>query len=152
MLRISTLRKFYLTFVRTYADVNQLHLTLASPTKVFYNSKVVKQVDIPSFSGNFGVLANHVPILALLKPGVIKVFEEDGKINDIFVSSGTVTINSDSTCQVLAEEAIPLDYIDQSACKEALHHYQQEMSKASEDQKAELAIGIEVLETISKLA
>ena len=37
----------------------------------------MKQVDVPSFSGNFGVLADHVPILAVLKPGVVTVHEND---------------------------------------------------------------------------
>jgi len=38
----------------------------------------VKQVDVPSFSGSFGILPNHVPTLAVLKPGVVSVIEEDG--------------------------------------------------------------------------
>ena len=36
----------------------------------------MKQIDVPSFSGSFGILPNHVPILAVLKPGVVTVFEE----------------------------------------------------------------------------
>ena len=46
--------------------------------QVFYSSASVKQVDVPSFSGSFGILPNHVPSLAVLKPGVVTVFEEDG--------------------------------------------------------------------------
>jgi F-type H+-transporting ATPase subunit delta len=60
----------------------------------------VKQVDVPSFSGSFGILPKHVPTLAVLKPGVVTVFEESGDVKKIFVSSGTVTINEDSSVQV----------------------------------------------------
>lgn len=44
----------------------------------------VKQVDVPSMSGNFGILANHVPMLAVLKPGVINIFEDDASSKKYF--------------------------------------------------------------------
>lgn len=39
-------------------------------------------------------------ITAVLKPGVVTVYESDGRVNKIFVSSGTITINEDSSVQV----------------------------------------------------
>lgn len=47
-------------------------------------------MDVPSFSGSFGILPNHVPTLAVLRPGVVTVYEDDGSPKKIFVSSGTV--------------------------------------------------------------
>lgn len=41
-----------------------------------------------------------MPTLAVLKPGVVTVYEEDGSTKKVFVSSGTVTINEDSSVQV----------------------------------------------------
>ena len=64
---------------------------------MLYNNVGVKQVDVPSFSGSFGILPAHVPTLAVLKPGVVTVYEADGNTKKFFVSSGTVTINEDST-------------------------------------------------------
>lgn len=55
---------------------------------------------MPSFSGSFGILPKHVPTLAVLKPGVVSVYENEGAVKKIFVSSGTVTINEDSSVQV----------------------------------------------------
>lgn len=51
---------------------------------MYYNQASVKQVDVPSTSGTFGILAQHVPLLAALKPGVITVTEDDGTINKYF--------------------------------------------------------------------
>lgn len=48
---------------RNYADAAALKLTLAGANKVFYDSVEVKQVDVPSYSGDFGILATHVPTL-----------------------------------------------------------------------------------------
>jgi len=65
--------------------------------QVYYNKAAVKQIDVPSFSGAFGILPNHVPTLAVLKPGVLSVLENDNSIKKFFVSSGSITVNDDSS-------------------------------------------------------
>ena len=66
---------------------------------------------MPSFSGNFGILPNHVPALAVLSPGVVTVYEDDGGAKKFFVSSGSITINEDASVQILAEEAHAMDQL-----------------------------------------
>uniref|UniRef100_A0A224XYC0 F-ATPase delta subunit n=1 Tax=Panstrongylus lignarius TaxID=156445 RepID=A0A224XYC0_9HEMI len=132
---------------RGYAD--EMSFTFAAANQVFYNNANVKQVDVPSFSGSFGILPNHVPTLAVLKPGVVTVFEKDGKAKKIFVSSGTVTINDDSSVQVLAEEAHPVEDIDVAAAREQLSKATSDLSRAStEVEKAEAYIAIETAEAL----
>lgn len=46
---------------RGYAD--EMKLTFAAANKTFYADSIVRQIDVPSFSGSFGILAKHVPIL-----------------------------------------------------------------------------------------
>ncbi|CAM2113146.1 unnamed protein product [Caretta caretta] len=75
-----------------------MSFTFASPTQVFYNGATVKQVDI---------LANLV-----LKPRVVTVFAEDSTVTKYFVSSGSITVNADSSVQLLAEEMTALDMLD----------------------------------------
>ncbi|XP_017490657.1 PREDICTED: ATP synthase subunit delta, mitochondrial-like [Rhagoletis zephyria] len=135
---------------RTLADnASGMPLTFSSPYEVFYNAADVKQVDVPSFSGSFGILPKHVPLLAVLKPGVVTVYENEGAAKKFFVSSGTVTINDDSSVQVLAEEAVPLDSLDAQAAREALSKAQQQLSSATDEvSKAEAQIAVEVSEAI----
>lgn len=52
---------------RNYADTPVLKLTLAGANKVFYDAAEVRQVDVPSYSGDFGILATHVPTLGKSK-------------------------------------------------------------------------------------
>ena len=75
---------------------------------------------MPSFSGAFGILPAHVPSLAVLKPGVVTVYENDGATKKFFVSSGSVTINEDSSVQILAEEAHALEAIDAAAARQVV--------------------------------
>ena len=49
--------------------MSEMSFTFAAPNAVLYNAVSVKQVDVPSFSGAFGILPAHVPSLAVLKPG-----------------------------------------------------------------------------------
>ena len=76
--------------------MSEMSFTFAAPNGVHYNQANVKQVDVPSFAGSLGILPQHVPTLAVLKPGVITVEEESGDKKQFFVSSGTVTVNEDS--------------------------------------------------------
>lgn len=42
------------------------------------------QVNIPAETGEMGVLANHVPSIEQLKPGLIEVIEESGGSKQFF--------------------------------------------------------------------
>lgn len=49
-----------------------------------YKSHDVVQVNIPAESGDMGVLANHVPSIEQLKPGLVEVVEETGPTKSFF--------------------------------------------------------------------
>uniref|UniRef100_A0A803THZ9 ATP synthase F(1) complex subunit delta, mitochondrial n=1 Tax=Anolis carolinensis TaxID=28377 RepID=A0A803THZ9_ANOCA len=118
---------------------------------VFYNAAHVKQVDVPTLSGAFGILAAHVPTLQVLRPGVVTVFAEDGASTKYFVSSGSVTVNADSSVQLLAEEVALLDQLDLAAAKSNLEKALSEMAAASDESaKAEAQIRVEANEALVK--
>ncbi|XP_023164265.1 ATP synthase subunit delta, mitochondrial [Drosophila hydei] len=149
--RLLAKRGARLSLNRSYSD--DMKLTFAAANKTFFDAAVVRQIDVPSFSGSFGILAKHVPTLAVLKPGVVQVTENDGKVTKYFVSSGSVTVNEDSSVQVLAEEAHNIEDIDVSEARQLLSKYQSEMSSAASDKaKAEAAIAVEVAEALVKAA
>merc|ERR1719371_18331 len=110
-----------------------MSFTFAAPNAVYYNAQSVKQVDVPSFSGSFGILPAHVASLAVLKPGVVTVYEDDGATKKFFVSSGTVTINDDSSVQILAEEAHSLDAFDINEARKVLEEAQSSLNSAGDD-------------------
>lgn len=118
-----------------------LHLTFASPSQSFYKDTKVKQVDVPSYSGSLGLLANHVPILAVMKPGVVTVYEEDGNTKRIFVAAGTVTMNEDSSLLLLASEAVSVDDLD-------VNEAQKNLAAANSSQTPEAKIQQELNQAI----
>ncbi|XP_060640802.2 ATP synthase subunit delta, mitochondrial [Anolis sagrei] len=133
------------------ASQAQMAFTFASPSQVFYNAAPVKQVDVPTLSGAFGILAAHVPTLQVLRPGVVTVFAEDGASTKYFVSSGSVTVNADSSVQLLAEEVALLDQLDLAAAKSNLEKALSELAATSdESSKAEAQIRVEANEALVK--
>ncbi|OQR69702.1 ATP synthase subunit delta [Tropilaelaps mercedesae] len=129
----------------------RMAFTFASPSEMYYQNSDVKQVDVPSYSGDFGILAYHVPCLAVLKPGVVTVYPKDGDLKRYFVSSGTITINEDSTVQVLAEEAVPVDRLDGGLVRDGLRKAQQQLASAgNQETKMEAQILVEVHEAMQK--
>ncbi|XP_061593017.1 ATP synthase subunit delta, mitochondrial [Cololabis saira] len=140
---------------RSYAEAAsggaQMSFTFASPTQVFFKEASVKQVDVPTLTGAFGILPAHVPTLQVLRPGIVTVLNDDGSAAKYFVSSGSITVNADSSVQLLAEEAVPLDQLDAAAAKANLEKAQSEMARASDEAaRAEVQICIEANEAIVK--
>merc|ERR1712088_1155920 len=151
-LRSATSRLLYnATRMTGRRNMSEMAFTFAAPNGVHYENTSVKQVDVPSFSGSFGILPNHVPALAVLSPGVVTVYEDDGAAKKFFVSSGSITINEDSSVQILAEEAHSVDNIDANEAKAALSEAQASVASASTDvAKAEAQIAVEVAEQVVK--
>ena len=46
------------------------------------------EVTIPSFEGEMGILKDHIPLITFLRPGIIKITDENEK--KFFVEDGTV--------------------------------------------------------------
>ncbi|CAB1416580.1 unnamed protein product [Pleuronectes platessa] len=140
---------------RSYAEATsgapQMSFTFASPTQVFFSGASVKQVDVPTLTGAFGILPAHVPTLQVLRPGVVTVYNDDGSTAKYFVSSGSITVNADSSVQLLAEEAFTLDQFDIAAAKANLEKAQSELAGASDEAgRAAVQISIEANEAIVK--
>jgi len=54
------------------------------PEQSMYKAQDVVQVNIPAESGDMGVLANHVPSIEQLKPGLVEVISEGGGSKSFF--------------------------------------------------------------------
>lgn len=88
---------------------------------------------LPGAEGYFGVKANHVPIIAQLKPGVIEL--HDGTdVTKYFVSGGFAFVHPNSTADVCVLEAATLDQFDTTAVKQAVQAAQ--AAAATDDYEA----------------
>mmetsp|Transcript_8920 Transcript_8920/g.18942 ORF Transcript_8920/g.18942 Transcript_8920/m.18942 type:complete len:170 (+) Transcript_8920:42-551(+) len=122
---------------------DKLRLNFVVPHKAIKDNALVDMVVIPASSGVMGVLPQHAPTVAQLRPGVVAV--QDGDSTErYFISSGFAFVHADRT-DVCAVEAVPVDDIDPAAVTKGLAECEAKMASASSDlDRAEAQIGVEV--------
>jgi F-type H+-transporting ATPase subunit epsilon len=84
---------------------------LVSPEKLLFSGEV-EQVDVPGAEGDFGVLAQHAPIVTTLRPGILTVHGAGGE-QKIVVLGGFAEVSTDGLT-VLADVAEAVEDIDRS--------------------------------------
>ncbi|PLB41455.1 F1F0 ATP synthase subunit delta [Aspergillus candidus] len=136
---------------RGYAEAvsDKLKLSLVLPHQTIFQSTGVVQVNIPAESGEMGVLANHVPSIEQLKPGLVEVIEESGANKKFFLSGGFAVVQPNSQLSVNAVEGFPLEDFSADAVKNQIAEAQKIAGgNGSEQDIAEAKIELEVLETL----
>ncbi len=88
---------------------DKLSFALVSPEREVFHGDV-DQVVVPGVEGEFGVLANHAPVMSVIKPGALRIFDE-GAVRKIYVEGGFADVTPEGLT-VLAEEAIDLSDVD----------------------------------------
>ncbi len=65
----------------------------------------------PGAAGELGVLANHAPLISLLKPGEIRVTDEAGEVHRFAADEGFLQVRANRAL-VLVGEAVEAEKID----------------------------------------
>ena len=100
---------------------------------------------VPATTGGFGILPGHVPTVSQLRPGVVSVHVNDKDVKKYFVSGGFAFVHADSTADVCAVEAVPVEHLDGDAVRKGLAEHQSKFASAKDDyEKAQAQIGIDV--------
>jgi len=112
-------------------------LELVDPERVLA-SEAVEMVVLPGVEGDFGVLPHHAPLVSLLRPGVIRLYEGNRVVRRIFVAGGFAEVGEQG-CIVLAEGAEAVDELDRAAVEQALKDAEEDLADAKEPSEEERA-------------
>ena len=103
-----------------------LILEIVTPdAKVF--SETIDEVGLPTSEGRVDILPNHIPIIAKLMPGDIKVYRGN-EIEWLAVGSGFVEVYGDKV-SILTDQAINVEEIDEAEIEEAVKRAQQALEE-----------------------
>ncbi len=91
-------------------------------------------VVLPGVVGEFGVMADHMPLLSVLKPGTMRIAK--GQERELYFIAGGFAEISHSSVIVLAEEYERADGIDTESARTA--------KKKAEEQLSEKKTGMDV--------
>ena len=86
------------------------HFDLVSPERILFSGQV-NQVDVPGAEGDFGVLANHAPLVSTVRPGILVIYNERGDKLPVVINGGFAEVGP-SGLTVLADMAVPRDEFD----------------------------------------
>jgi F-type H+-transporting ATPase subunit epsilon len=103
-----------------------LHFELVSPEKLVFSGSV-EQVDVPGLEGDFGVLEDHAPMVATLRPGILTVHLSDGA-QKIVVLGGFAEV-SDKGLTVVADLADSVEDFDKSLLAQHIGEIEQKIQK-----------------------
>jgi F-type H+-transporting ATPase subunit epsilon len=105
------------------------HFDLVSPERMVFSGEV-EQVDVPGVEGDFGVLAHHAPLIAMIKPGILTVFG-GGETQRIVVVGGFAEVN-DQGLTVLADMAMPVEDFDRASLDAQIKDAEEDVADATE--------------------
>ena len=109
---------------------NKIHLQVLTANSTVLD-RTVRYVSAPLKDGEAGFLANHAPLLASLKEGVLTyTFDENEETHDgcIAVSGGVLSISQNELI-VLARSAEPADSIDLARAQAAERRARQRLEE-----------------------
>jgi len=90
-----------------------LRFSLVSPEKILFDQEVTMVV-VPGLEGDIGVLPNHAPLLTLLRPGVVSIYEGAKVLVKLFVDGGFCEVTPER-CMALVTTGTPLDTLNKTA-------------------------------------
>ena len=116
------------------AGDNTFTVEVLTPEGEVFNGEVV-QVSTRTVVGEVGVLANHAPMLAALRPTELRLHTSDSDVESYAQAHGVMQVFANHV-QLLIEEAIAPDDLDAGDLKEKLSDAEQRLKEADEDSAA----------------
>lgn len=120
------------------ADLFKLHVI--TPERRFYDGEA-SMVELTTTEGDIGVYRNHIPLTAIVAPGVLKIHEEV-EVKEAALISGFIEILPERIT-IMAEVAEWPDEIDGNRAEEARIRAERRLKEESgeiDTMRAELAL------------
>jgi F-type H+-transporting ATPase subunit epsilon len=101
---------------------------LVSPEQHLFSGEV-EHVVVPGTEGEFGVLAGHAPVIAMLKPGILKIL---GRDEQHFMVVGGFAEVSPEGLTVLADRAVPVEEVDPTLLASEIKDVEEDLADSTD--------------------
>ncbi len=114
-----------------------------------------KFVALPGEAGELGILPGHTPLITRIRPGAVRIVEENGDEEFVFVAGGILEVQPGAVT-VLADTAIRGKDLDEAKAGEARRRAEEALENAGSNleyatAQAELAYAVAQLAAIQRL-
>ena len=127
----------------------EFKIEIVNPEKSFLSKEDVTEVVIPAFEGEMGILKDHISIISLLKPGIIKIFSKPGE-EKYYVEDGIVEFK-DNNLSILTSSIFSLSDMDRNKVEQILKEAENEKNNSEIDDQKRYLLNqkIDTLKSIS---
>lgn len=106
---------------------NRFRLQIITPDKLFYDGDV-EMVELTTTEGQIGIYAKHIPLTAIVKPGVLRI-HETGSLKQAALLAGFIQVLPEQVT-IMAEVAEWPDEIDANRAAEAKIRAERRLQKS----------------------
>jgi len=131
-----------------------MHVDIVS-AEVEIFSGTVTELYAPAEMGEVGIMPRHAPLLATMRPGEVRIVDQQGETQSFFVNGGILEVQP-HVVTILSDTAMRAADLDEAAALEAKAKAEAAMADKKTDYdyaraKSELIEAIAQIETINKL-
>ncbi len=125
------------------------NIEIVNPEKSFLSKDNVSEVVVPAFEGEIGILKDHISIISLLKPGIVKVIT-GSKEENYYVEDGIVEFKNNSL-SILTSYIFNIKNAEKNQISNFIEEAEKELSKNEIDDQNKFLLNhkLEVLKSIS---
>ena len=124
------------------------NLEVINPEKSFLVKDDVKEVVVPAFEGEMGILKDHIPIISFLKPGIMTVLTNNSE-EKFYIEDGILEFK-DNSLSILTSSVIKYNEIDRVYIEKSIQEAEENLSKSeiNDQQKFLISQKINTLKSI----
>lgn len=117
--------------------MNKLHLKVVTPEKVLYDREV-DEVYLPTPSGEIGVLPHHINLMSLIKPGELRI--RDNNKEEILATGGGILQMVDNILTVAIDLAEKAEDIDEKVVMEVKERAEKALHETQSNEEYAVAL------------
>jgi F-type H+-transporting ATPase subunit epsilon len=107
-----------------------LHFEFVSPETVLFSGDV-DQVDLPGSEGDMGILAEHAPLVTMLRPGIVTIFR-GGAREPVVITGGFAEVGP-AGLTVLADRAVARESFDLASLATEIKDAEEDIAAAADE-------------------
>ena len=125
------------------------NIEIVNPEKSFLSKDNVSEVVVPAFEGEIGILKDHISIISLLKPGIVKIITGSEEEN-YYVEDGIVEFKNNSL-SILTSYIFNIKNAEKNQISNFIEEAEKELSKNEIDDQNKFLLNhkLEVLKSLS---
>ena len=116
------------------AEEHKLHARVLTPEGEVFDGEL-EQLSTKTQTGEIGILARHVPVLARLVPSELRLHKSEGEVETYAAAEGWLQVFA-NRATVLVSEAVSPDDLDTSELKDRLSEAEDRLKDAEEGSAA----------------